>query len=576
MQILSYQPTGFLNIVTECVKLKQMATDNVSSEETSSGRKYCCQCSGTMIVLIWSCLAYASFASLTLYNSPFVAINYSGHSDIFKLSGAITSVSFLFYPLIGYLGEKWTRFKVMVAGTCIFGVAFVVTSILDALNVSMVFSQTGEISSIVSLVLSFILYLSFGLFEANVIQFGTDQLMFAPSHELSKFVYWFVWVIIAPSFLCNVISIVIGIASSDKALSSLYVLSISVSAGLVLALAMVCCCRRKMVTEPPTRADPIKQIWLVMKYAWRHRVPECRSAFTYGEPHPSRLDLGKGRFGGPFTTEEVEDVKTFWQIFIVLLLIFGLNFVDSTSGPSLQYLNLKASGDLSYLETVVLVFPDTLTNCVPILAIPLLQCCIVPCCSHCIPNMLRRLWVSVAMVLVQLTIVTGLSIANTVQLENFAENITVCGEPSDNLDDGEIEVILSGMPPFYLLIVPQILRGLAMLLAYVTALEFILAQGPRHVQGFLIGIWFMYRVVYFAGLTLSISSTGCRWEYYCAKCCAVLLSLVLYSVAAKRYKYRIRNELADINERVVIAQYHSRYLDLREEDRELTISITSL
>ena len=557
-----------------------MAAYDLISEETRPSRKCSCHCSAIIIVLIWSCLAYASFASLTLYNSPFVAINYSGHSDIFKLNGVVTSVSFLFYPLIGYLGEKWTRYKVMVTGTAIFGVTFVVTSILNALNISMIFSQTEEIilSSIVSFVLSFILYLSFGLFEANVIQFGTDQLMFAPSHELSRFIYWFVWVIIAPSFLCNVISIVVSAASRGKALLSLYIMSVLVSVGLAVALAMVCCCKHKIATEPPASANPIKQIWLVMKYAWQHKVPEFRSAFTYGEPPPSRLDLGKKRFGGPFTTEEVEDVKTFWWIFLVLLLIFGLNFVDSTSGPSLQYLSLRSNSNssLSYLETIVLVFPDTLTNFVIVLAIPLLQCCIVPFCSRCIPNMLRRLWISIAIVFVQLAVVTGLSIGNSIQLGKFSENVTICGEPRDNLESDEVESILSSMPPFYLLIVPQVIRGLAILLAYVTALEFILAQGPRHVQGFLIGIWFMYRVVYFAGLTLSISSTGCHWEYYCAKCCIVLLSLVLYSVAAKWYKYRIRNELADVNERIIITQYHSKYLDQKKESREIAISFDSL
>ena len=34
---------------------------------------------------------------------------------------------------------------------------------------------------------------------------------------------------------------------------------------------------------------------------------------------PSRLDLGKSRFGGPFTTEQVEDVKTFFKIIAIHL-----------------------------------------------------------------------------------------------------------------------------------------------------------------------------------------------------------------------------------------------------------------
>ena len=39
------------------------------------------------------------------------------------------------------------------------------------------------------------------------------------------------------------------------------------------------------------------------------------SAFTYCEDElPSRMDLGKEKYGGPFTTEPVEDVKAFYGI----------------------------------------------------------------------------------------------------------------------------------------------------------------------------------------------------------------------------------------------------------------------
>uniref|UniRef100_A0A1X7VPM4 Uncharacterized protein n=1 Tax=Amphimedon queenslandica TaxID=400682 RepID=A0A1X7VPM4_AMPQE len=44
-------------------------------------------------------------------------------------------------------------------------------------------------------------------------------------------------------------------------------------------------------------------------------------ALTYWEEEaPSRLDLGKDKYGGPFTEEEVEDVKTVFR----LLLLFHL------------------------------------------------------------------------------------------------------------------------------------------------------------------------------------------------------------------------------------------------------------
>ena len=49
----------------------------------------------------------------------------------------------------------------------------------------------------------------------------------------------------------------------------------------------------------------------MLNYARETKYPECRSALTYfDEEPPSRLDYGKDKFGGPFTEEEVEDVKT--------------------------------------------------------------------------------------------------------------------------------------------------------------------------------------------------------------------------------------------------------------------------
>ena len=53
-----------------------------------------------------------------------------------------------------------------------------------------------------------------------------------------------------------------------------------------------------------------------------YKHPLQRSAFTFSENYiPSRLDFAKERFGGPFTTEQVENVKTFLSI---LLIIFAL------------------------------------------------------------------------------------------------------------------------------------------------------------------------------------------------------------------------------------------------------------
>ena len=38
------------------------------------------------------------------------------------------------------------------------------------------------------------------------------------------------------------------------------------------------------------------------------------------------MDLGKSRYGGPFTTEQVEDVKTFFKIIVIQIPLFFVSF----------------------------------------------------------------------------------------------------------------------------------------------------------------------------------------------------------------------------------------------------------
>ena len=75
-----------------------------------------------------------------------------------------------------------------------------------------------------------------------------------------------------------------------------------------------------LVKEPVTQ-NPFKLIYTVIRYAIKHKHPQCRSAFTYCEDElPSRIDFGKSKYGGPFTTEQVEDVKTFLRLVVFLAL----------------------------------------------------------------------------------------------------------------------------------------------------------------------------------------------------------------------------------------------------------------
>ncbi len=70
-----------------------------------------------------------------------------------------------------------------------------------------------------------------------------------------------------------------------------------------------------LIIEPKS-PQSLKTIYRVLKFAAK---PLNRSALTYWEEDvPSRMDLGKSKYGGPFTTEQVEDVKTMHLTFVCL------------------------------------------------------------------------------------------------------------------------------------------------------------------------------------------------------------------------------------------------------------------
>ena len=93
------------------------------------------------------------------------------------------------------------------------------------------------------------------------------------------------------------------------------------SVGLILDF----CFHHTLVKEPVT-VNPVSLMFKVLKYAAKHKYPVQRSAFTYCEnERPTRLDYGKSKYGGPFTTEQVEDVKTFWRILLVIVVLLSLH-----------------------------------------------------------------------------------------------------------------------------------------------------------------------------------------------------------------------------------------------------------
>ena len=528
--------------------------------------KYVClQSKGALLVLVISIL----LTNITIISGALSTHFVDKYS--FLIFAAI-GLYYLFYPILGLLGEKWMRYKVMIIGIVLICVGFVIITVC---SVGLYFIQLNSITAVtLAITVTSPFFLGYGLFEANVIQFGTDQLQFSPSEELSSFIYWFLYMYYCPLTVVLVMaSIVTGLVHNN---TIYYVFTVVFGSGyffIFFAILSFCCFKHHLVIEQAQHNNPLKLIWRVIKYAWKHKQPVRRSAFTFGESPPSRLDLAKERYGGPFTTVQVEDVKSFLYILSILLGIFGYGLLDSKSKILDQYLgvvHLKNGTYYNIMESVLLIYPLAVPYSVIVFAVPLYKFVIIPCFSRFIPSMLKRMWIGLVALLVESIMTTLTSYMINYDFGNASITEDICFLFIDNktfenaLQSDELTL------PFYIMAVPQFFAGISIFLVQFTIIEFILAQGPRIMQGLLIGIWFMHHSIYCVHLTLASSQYGCYWEYYAVKTSVVFISVIVYTIAAYKYKYRQRNELSDVNERIIITEYTERQLEQKysTEDKE--------
>ena len=118
----------------------------------------------------------------------------------------------------------------------------------------------------------------------------------------------------------------------------------------------------------------------------------------------------------------------------------------------------------------------------------------------------------------------------------------------------------------WLILIPQVLNGLAHVLVFMTVLEFIFAQAPHSMQGLLIGLWYALQSIN-VGISVVgyVSCAAFHWEYYVVKTVLVFLSIVLFVCALQKYKYRRLNEDIDVNIHQAIEQAFERNFDREDE-----------
>uniref|UniRef100_A0A1X7T1I5 Major facilitator superfamily (MFS) profile domain-containing protein n=1 Tax=Amphimedon queenslandica TaxID=400682 RepID=A0A1X7T1I5_AMPQE len=470
-----------------------------------------------VLVLVWNCLMNSNYTLLSRFTGE-LAKEFAPATWYKYGLVIIYFFGFIFFPLFGLLADVWIgRYKAILIGivlcfisSIITGIGFIVNNYYTSKAVLWSFFTFAYI----------VYYFGFSSFSANIIQYNIDQLVGASADELSSVIYWHILSEPLVHFLFYL-------------LQCLFYSTSGVSVSLVLVSHSFF---KHKLENISLIKNPIKLIVRVLCYARKHKYPENRSALTYWEEEaPSRLDLGKDKYGGPFTEEEVEDVKTIFRMLPLFIGFVAINLSNDTYW----------SADKSFSVLTCLVVTDTSYNFSSVILTLLYLFFIRVCFYKYIPSMLTRMSVGIFLAL----IVTVSKVIIFV-IERSHPDINNFGK---------------------YLIIPEAIRSLTFILLYPLSLEFTVAQSPVHMRGVMVGLWYVasWGIGYLISTMLKFpfdceSQYICTsFYYYITKSVLVLIILIVFVILAKRYKYRVREN--EVNIVQIVDDHYQRDINQREQ-----------
>ena len=442
------------------------------------------------------------------------------------------------------------RYRAVVAGLVI----CTITVILAQFAFVMLEFNWTPISIFILLIITLIIGIfGFGCFYTIMLPFTLDQMIGASADELSAAVQWYYWGYSMVLMTRNVL-FCIPIPIKLQFLDILPVVfltlgSLSLSAALIMDYL-----HHKWLDTHNKTGNPIKLIFQVLNYAQKNKCPRLRSALTYiDEEQPSRIDFGKYKFGGPFTEEEVEDVKTIFRLAPLLISAFGvflslefydqfhLHVIPTTQKTFVCVQNLKH-----------IVFYTT-----PVFLVPFYRFILYPFVHKYVPSILK--------IMGALCLDVAAIHLVTLSIGHFYSNASHCIF-DDHIETGTVYI------PLHWILIIDFVNGVGVVLIMCSLFELIVAQTPNRMRGIMMGLMLAatgFGVLANALVTkifqqyqLTAASPSCVFYYYLVLSLLLLLILIVFVILAKRYKLREREK--HINIQAIVEEHYERYFDQEE------------
>ena len=560
--------TNELSYVESSSETELLAESNSSQPDDEIGIKEWCQIrckpsfrmrrvknKGAILILIWSYLISS------IYTIGLHYINKQYHDSLTLVDMLVLIPMGLTVVLSATLADfRFGRYKVIsfslwIVWTC--SILLTLTAIITN------FTHIGlKVSYVLPAMLLVLLGIGWGGYQANVVQFGIDQLIDASATECKSFIIWLCW-----SYFASQVAVHYVIQCFDHNVYLFLIMSCNVTIALVLKLIF----SHHLIKEPTTQ-NPFKLIYQVIKYAIKHKHPRLRSAFTYCEDTiPSRIDFGKCKYGGPFTTEQVEDVKTLLRTIILILLdsvvICSCLEIGESESTFTPFINEMSASHLlihkcSY-DVTTTYFGQILVS----ILIPLYELVIHPIFNRLIPNV-KILYKACIGILLHLSRLVLL-----LTLITHARHAFIDSEISGN---STLQCLFHEPPGFLKMHLDNRWKFLSGFLGYIgdamyliSILEYLCAQVPYSMKGIAVGlffacvglflpifssVYFVFKIIHFTWGTGLIS---CEFCYFVTRICLLLATIIIFIIyILKCYKRRKREDVLP-NEHIFAERYYS-------------------
>ena len=267
-------------------------------------------------MLVWTLLSSTVTTSLSSFTIKTIDVSrhLSTPTDWLILMTPI--LTFLLAPLSGWLADvKLGYYKVFKAGTLLLFTSTIINCLRLILKAEV---ESSVINGILSCSGCILLILGSFAWMITLLPLGLDQMPDASALNITSLIAW----LVGSAFIGAVTSKVL-----DQIRESCLAQGTESNYSLIWAWCLTLCmivvlisnifCPKWLIIEPKS-PQSLNTIYKVLKFAVKHKAPLNRSALTYWEEDiPSRIDLGKSKYGGPFTTEQVEDVKTVLRLMVI-------------------------------------------------------------------------------------------------------------------------------------------------------------------------------------------------------------------------------------------------------------------